>query len=199
MYNRERYARRDKTKCWRCKTAPTGAKRTGGHFVYCKPCFERSGGNTVTAEKRQDDAQDLSAFHVMARGERNGLRYVSFFAPWPAKTKHNRTALTAKPGFRPLVAAAKKYQQFIAQAVLVNDLIGWIREDTEYILEVITFGHRSDNDQYTGGLQDDLVKSGLMANDRHCEATVSRRLVIPKDQEKKLFVAVYETEKAEVQ
>jgi len=142
-----------------------------------------------------DDTQDLSAYPNMARGERNGLRYVSFFAPWPATTKHTRTALTAKRGFRPLVKAAKRYQEYMKQAVLVNDLVGWIRPGTEYVLEVITMGHRSDADQYIGGLQDDLVKSGLMADDKHCEATVARRYSIPKDQEKKLFVAVFETER----
>lgn len=143
------------------------------------------------------EVQDLSAYPNFARGERGGLRYASAWLPKPAWTKHTRTALTVKPGFRPLTKAAKQYEQFLAQAILVNELNGWIREGTEYILEVISFVHKSDMDQWSGGILDGLVKGGLMADDKHGEALVSRRRIVPKTEEQRIFIAVYETEKGQ--
>lgn len=141
------------------------------------------------------EMQDLSAYPALSKGTRvDGLRYFSGFWPRPSWTKHTRTALTARAGFRPLVKAAKQYEQFIAQAILVNDLVGWIREGTEYVIEIVSFVHRSDMDQWGGGLMDGLVKSGAMVDDRHGEALVQRRVRIPKDQPERVFIAVYESE-----
>lgn len=141
--------------------------------------------------------QDLTAYPNLSRGTfADGKRWFSGWLPVPAWTKHNRTVLTARPGFRPLSTPGKKYQQFVMQAVLVNEFpaLPWLREGSEYILEVITFSDRMDNDQFTGGLQDDFVKSTLLANDKHCEATVSRR-VRTEGGENRVYIAGYETEK----
>lgn len=163
------------------------------NYCMCRGCYDK-------CKLRQErlmapEAQDLSAYPNLSRGEHDGKRWFSGWWPRPSWTKHNRTALTAKPGYRPLVVAAKKYEQFIAQAVLVNDLLGWIREDTEYVVEVISFVHRCDMDQWSGGLLDGLVKSGALADDKHGAALVSRRERIGKDQQEAVFIAVSETEK----
>ncbi len=140
--------------------------------------------------------QDISQYPVFARWQRsNGLRGFSVWIPWPAWQKATRTAHTPRPGFRPLVKSAKQYQAFLEQAVMVNEfpVLPWLREGSEYILEFISFNHKSDNDQHSWGLQDDFVKSRLLADDKSCEATVSRRYRIPKDQEQRIFVAGYES------
>lgn len=142
-----------------------------------------------------DTVQDLSAYPVFCRGERNGLRWFSGWLPWPAWQKATRTAHTPRPGFRPLVKSAKMYQQYIAQGVLVNEFseLPWLRAGSEYELHFISFNHRSDNDQHSWGLQDDFVKSGLLADDKSCANTASRRERIPKDQEQRIFIAGWET------
>lgn len=183
-------------------------RRAQGLCPHCGEAYEASAKysrckNCWSAEKRRDDqkmsgdTQDLTQYAAFARGERNGLRYFSGFLPKPSWSKHTRTALTAKPGFRPLTRAAKLYQEFLIQSVMVNDLRGWIREGTEYIVEVISLVHKSDCDQWSGGIMDGLVKSTAIADDKFCEALVGRRLLVPKTEEQRVFIAVHETEKVQ--
>lgn len=141
--------------------------------------------------------QDLSAYPTFSRGERNGLRYFSAWLPVPSWTKHTRTAITAEPGFRPLVKAARLYREFLGQAVLCAgfEALPWLREKSEWALEFISFTPKHDHDQWSEGLQDDLVKVGLLSNDRWSESTLSRRVRTEKGTEPRLFLAGYETER----
>jgi hypothetical protein len=132
--------------------------------------------------------QNLSGgYPTFAHGEDAlGIRHVSAVLPIPSWTKHTRVSINPKGGGRFLSRAAKEYRDFLAQAVLVNNLYPGPYLRGEYFLEFTVYHMRSDHDQWAGGVTDDLVASGLLGDDKNCEGALLRRVRCATKEEQRI-------------
>jgi Holliday junction resolvase RusA-like endonuclease len=118
--------------------------------------------------------QDLSVYAPIERGETKGRRHFKVVLPVPAWSMARR--LNPNKSLSP---AARQYRDYIAQSVTVAELpeLPWLR--TEFGLKFNLYYKRYDLDAHLKGLVDDLVKAGLMVDDKHWGKSFAHRIRSP--------------------
>jgi len=106
-------------------------------------------------------SQDLSVFAPIQYGETNGRRHFHIVLPVPAWSMARRL----NPN-RSLSPAARAYRDYVVKSVLVAEVPQpWLR--TEWGLRFNLYYKRYDLDAHLKGLVDDMVKAGLLCDDRN--------------------------------
>jgi hypothetical protein len=108
-------------------------------------------------------------------GETGGVRWLIAALPVPAWTKNDRTGVVLKQtarmkaGQRYLTPLARTYRDMVALAVaMALPERPWFRPGGWHLDCFQYFTSQHDQDHFLSGIQDDLVKAGLVADDADC-------------------------------
>ncbi len=95
------------------------------------------------------------------------VKVLTAWLPLPTCNKHNRVGVT-RTGKRYLVPEARAYRAEVIRVVRpVLPQRPWFKHDVPWFISYVQMmdGAKWDDDQFLGGLRDDLVEAGLVADD----------------------------------